>query len=169
MGRQKEKNKNQNKAASLLKKAVALFLRENAEAALKTVDELISQYKEEPMAYYLRGEILLRLGRKSEALSSFREALRLEPYNFAAAYRLAQLLEEKGDFKEALFHYKKVSFLYPWAFDIETKLEELKERTGKVVHLAGATEELRVLFRSIEDMGKKNIWVWKQGFGEGKK
>jgi len=166
MGQKKEKGKE--KVASLLKKAFSYFSNGNHEAALKTVDELISKVKEEPMAHHLRGEILLHLARKSEALASFREALRLEPYNFAAAYRVAQLLEEKGDFKEALFHYRKVSFLYPWAFDIEAKLEELKERTGKTVHLAGSTEELRILFRSIEDMDKKNIWVWKQEFKEDK-
>ena len=159
---------NREKFVPLLKKASILLGEGKYEQALKTVDEAITRNREQPFAHHLRGEILLNLSRKSEALAAFREALRLEPYDFPSAYRLAQLLEEKGDFKEAFFHYRKVYFLYPWAFDIEIKLEELRERTGKAVHLAGATEEIRLLFRSIEDMDRKNIWVWKQGFKEEK-
>ena len=58
----------------------------------------------DPIAFYwaLLGDYLMSGGRTDEALGAFETALDFEPYSFLARFRLAEVLEERGESEEAI-------------------------------------------------------------------
>lgn len=68
---------------------------ENWEGALSSVDEMIAYRPQEHMPWTKRGEMLESLGRADEALTSYKEAIRLgRPENYNAAHGTASPLIE---------------------------------------------------------------------------
>jgi tetratricopeptide (TPR) repeat protein len=66
------------------------------------------------------GEVLWKLGRRSEALASLREAIRLAPSDWQPHYRMASDLVQEGLFPDAAAEYQEVLRLNP--AHVKTKL-----------------------------------------------
>ena len=75
----------------------------------------------DPIAFYwaLLGEYLMAGGRTDEALDAFLTALELEPYSYLARFRLAEVLEERGELEGAIEH---LEFLAVYALDRDAKI-----------------------------------------------
>lgn len=69
---------------------------------LLRLDRLVSAYPEDPRLHFLRGSILAGIGRPIEALTSFREAVRLAPDFAIARFQLGFFLLTSGEAAEAL-------------------------------------------------------------------
>jgi Flp pilus assembly protein TadD len=67
-----------------------------------------------------QGEVLWKLGRRSEAVASLREAIRLAPSDWQAHYRLASNLAQESDFSGAATEYQEALRLNP--AHVKTKL-----------------------------------------------
>lgn len=69
---------------------------------LLRLDRLVFQYPEDPRLHFLRGSILAGIGRPIEALTSFKEAVRLAPDFAIARFQLGFFLLTSGEAAEAL-------------------------------------------------------------------
>src|SRR5690349_13816105 len=76
-------------------------------AALELIDRAIEHGEADPRAHLTRGLVLAASGARSDAIASFREALRLDP-SFADAYAsLGLALLQSGDAAGAVGHLEK--------------------------------------------------------------
>ena len=75
----------------------------------------------EPRAALFLGEVLWKLERRSEALASLREAIRLDPTDWQPRYRLAHNLAQQGDFPAAAAEYQAALGLNP--ANVKAKVE----------------------------------------------
>jgi tetratricopeptide (TPR) repeat protein len=78
---------------------------------LLRLDRLIQQYREDPRLHFLRGSILAGIGRPIEALSSFREAVKLAPDFAIARFQLGFFLLTSGEAAEALSVWGPIALL----------------------------------------------------------
>ncbi|MCX5788204.1 MAG: tetratricopeptide repeat protein [Elusimicrobia bacterium] len=84
------------------------------------------------MAHNNLGATLDGLGRKGEAISECREALRLKPDYDDAHYNLALFLQQRGDIRSAVEHYEEALRLSPWNFKTHNNLGMALVAQGRV-------------------------------------
>jgi tetratricopeptide (TPR) repeat protein len=83
-------------------------------------------------AWALRGEVAVRLRKKSEAVSALREAARLDPEDRATRFRLAQLLlEVRQDPEEAAAHLEWLREADPGNTSVLVQLAVCREGQGR--------------------------------------
>ena len=75
--------------------------------------ELVGQEPSFAEAHFQRGLALALLERFDEAASAYREALRLNPYHFAAAAAWGHASVEEGQLGAALHHYRQALRVHP--------------------------------------------------------
>lgn len=86
--------------------SIAPMIRSNPEEALKLL-ELNIAAKPTPALLQQRGEILMALGRKDEAVEAYTRLLEIAPRTRDIHYRLGLIYRERNAFLEARDHYQK--------------------------------------------------------------
>jgi tetratricopeptide (TPR) repeat protein len=83
----------------------------NPQAALATVEQVLSLSEKDLGMHRYKARLLLELGRQSDALACLENALEIEPqgdYAFDCHYQAALILRSLGDLPSALAHLEKV-------------------------------------------------------------
>jgi len=75
---------------------------------LKVLQEASALNAADPSVQLYLGEVLGKLGRRNEAVSAYREAIRLKPGYWEAHYRLAEQLGQQGSIEEAAREFREV-------------------------------------------------------------
>ncbi|QJE72950.1 M48 family metallopeptidase [Aerophototrophica crusticola] len=91
-------------------RAIALYQKGSVTPALKLVDQLISEEKDNPYFHELKGQILLENGRPAEAVVPYRQAVKLAPEEGLIRSSLGHALLEVGDdrlVKEAMVNLQE--------------------------------------------------------------
>jgi RNA polymerase sigma-70 factor, ECF subfamily len=86
-----------------LNRAVAVAMRDGAEAALPQVDSLMKELSEYHLAHAVHADLCRRLGKTKDALASYKRALalaRLEPERRFLERRIAELKRGQDPFRE---------------------------------------------------------------------
>jgi tetratricopeptide (TPR) repeat protein len=94
-------------------------------AALCIFNRLVEDQPDFAEAHFQRGLVLAALDRTAEALVAFREALRLNPYHFAALAAIGHALVEQGDYVQALEYYRRALRIYPRLADVPEAVEAI--------------------------------------------
>jgi len=81
--------------------------------AVELLDDLNDDEPEFAEAHFQKGLALAFLNRLDEAAVAYREALRLNPYHFAAAEGLGHIAVEQGQPAAALEHYRRALRIHP--------------------------------------------------------
>jgi predicted O-linked N-acetylglucosamine transferase (SPINDLY family) len=90
--------------------------------------------------HHNHGEALRRLGRRDQALQSFRRAVELKPGYAHAHFSLGAALAEQGDLEAAIAHYRR-------AIEIQPDFPEALNNLGGVLLARGRTGEAIAAFR----------------------
>lgn len=105
------------------------------EKAIQHLDQAIKNYPENTEALFKRGNISQRLEKIDDAISSYREVVRIDKNHFKAHYNLANLYSyEKADTVQAVFHYRRflsISPNHPLARKAQNKLKQLTKIPGE--------------------------------------
>src|SRR5437870_5761721 len=106
-----------------LERAFRLEANGQHEAALRTVDEIITAHPDNPEVFGRKALLLYRLGRRPEAEAALDRAFQLNP-NYPYGYFLrASVLQEEGEIQGALLLFRKaVEFYDPRSHEILTQL-----------------------------------------------
>jgi tetratricopeptide (TPR) repeat protein len=78
-------------------------------------------------AHFQLGVTLSMLDRPAEAAEAYREALRLNPYHFAAASALGHACVELGDTTNALQYYRRALRIHPRLDDVVDALQHVED------------------------------------------
>ncbi|MGQ9706224.1 MAG: tetratricopeptide repeat protein [bacterium] len=89
-------------AFDIYKEAVSAYDKERYSEALLLVEKAIGRDDKLTIAWTLKGECLLKLGRSDEALKSFDRAIEIEPGDFIVLTVKGALLDDMGRREEAL-------------------------------------------------------------------
>lgn len=85
--------------------------RKNSEA-MNSLDQLIREFPQDAYFHELKGQILMETGRSTEAIKSYREALKLKPKSAILKVELAKLLvdsQSHADIEEAIKLLRQLS------------------------------------------------------------
>ena len=88
-------------AESLINLAKLYYDQKKLDLALETIQHVTQKDGRSFAAFNLQGVVLNQLGRYPEAISSFQNALRIDPHSDMARINLAVALINTGNFKEA--------------------------------------------------------------------
>lgn len=97
-------------------RAIALYRLPDLERALKEVNALIAEHPDDPYFHELKGQMLFENGRVAQAVSPYREAVRLEPDSALLRIGLGQALIETGEaeaHEDAIAHLEEATKLEP--------------------------------------------------------
>jgi len=100
--------------------AVEQVRREDLDTAADMLEKLTAAEPGFAEAHHQRALTLHSLGRIEPAEGAYREALRLNPYHYAAAAGLGHICVERGDLGGALQHYRSALHVHP-------RLAEIRE------------------------------------------
>lgn len=103
--------------------------------ALALLDSLIADEPAFAEAHFQRGVVLSNLDRPAEAAEAYREALRRNPYHFAASAALGHTLLELGEVGEARHHHQRALQIHPRLHDVRETLRQVDELTGPGIDL----------------------------------
>jgi tetratricopeptide (TPR) repeat protein len=87
--------------------------RDNWSGAVHQLTRLVADEPTFAEAHFQRGVALSVADLPTEAGPAFREALRLNPYHFAAAAALGHVCVDKGDLAGALHYYRRALRIHP--------------------------------------------------------
>jgi tetratricopeptide (TPR) repeat protein len=76
-------------------------------AALPPLREAIRLKPDHALGYTFLGLTQWRLGERTEGMKALREGVHLQPVDMLTHFKLAQILEEEGQYAEALEHFQK--------------------------------------------------------------
>jgi len=93
--------------------AIGCIKRRSYARAVELLDELNYDEPGFAEAHFQKGIALAFLDRLEEAAAAYREALRLNPYHFAAAEALGHIAVEQGQLAAALEHYRRALRIHP--------------------------------------------------------
>jgi tetratricopeptide (TPR) repeat protein len=103
-------------------------IRDEAYAEARTILEtLIAQEPGFAEAHFQQGVALSHLDRTHEAADAYREALRRNPYHFAASAALGHTLLELGEVTEARHHYRRALQIHPRLDDVRDTMRQVDE------------------------------------------
>jgi len=97
----------------------------------------ISSYSFKGLYHRDLGETSWLLGKQSEAVQSYHDAISLDPNDLDTTQRLAQILHEKGELDEAGRLYQRVVEKHPDAVEAHYNLGRIRRRCG---HIDAAVE-----------------------------
>jgi len=97
-----KRNPSESPAFDLYKKAVTSYDSGIYSEALALTEQAIKKDDKLAVAWTLRGECLLKLGKTDEALKSFNKAIEIEPHDFIVLTAKGSLLDDTGKREEAL-------------------------------------------------------------------
>jgi tetratricopeptide (TPR) repeat protein len=117
-------------------------LKMGPEEALARVSGMISQKPKSPELRNLHGTILIQLGRKDEAVASFRAAIALNPNLANLHLNLAQALVEMGMDEEALASYSQALAIHPESPGANFGLATLLEKLNRISDLERVVESV---------------------------
>ncbi|MEO0803129.1 MAG: CheR family methyltransferase [Cyanobacteria bacterium J06642_2] len=117
--------------AEELERAIALFQREDYDAARAIAEELVRSQPRQFNAYILLARIHANRGDAAVAVQHCQQALEIAPRSIEALYLLARIAEEKGDIAQAKKHLKKIIYLHPDAVPAYLDLGALYESEGE--------------------------------------
>ncbi|MFH0911685.1 MAG: DNA-directed RNA polymerase subunit alpha C-terminal domain-containing protein [Planctomycetota bacterium] len=95
-------------AACVLAEVEALRELGRLDAALERIAALEREFSDRSEFHFQKGRVLEALFRHEEATASYEKALELEPNHFRAIFRLANLLDLRGNDEEALALYQRI-------------------------------------------------------------
>lgn len=98
------------------------------EAALETINRVLSRAPEQPLAHFTRGVVLLDLGRYEAAIPDLQEAIRVAPLDERARFKLAEAYRATGDAEAALEHQRAGAALRERRTQLESLERELASR-----------------------------------------
>ena len=110
---------------------------------------------QEEFVWLVRGELLDRLGRRGEAVQTYRRALQRFPSSYQAHNNLGSVLEREGDAAGALGHYQQAAVLAPDNPVVQRNVQRLgNEKTGKyrLSVCVIARDEEQVLGRCLQSI-----------------
>lgn len=113
------------RARELLQAASGLVEESNLDDALTLIERAIALDPHFAEAYHQRALVLHSIEEVEAADESYRAALRLNPYHFAAAAGLGHLRAAEGDLAGALRWYRAALSLHP-------RLEELRDMVPQI-------------------------------------
>jgi protein O-mannosyl-transferase len=117
---------------------------------LRRFDEAIAHHaaaariRPEYLYYVNLGNALVDAGRPAEAVSSYQEALRLNPSSSQAHYNLALALQAQGKAEEAMAHFRAALQLQP---DLESAEHQLANRLADAGRLEEAIAHYQAALR----------------------
>ena len=143
-------------------KAQASTTQEMADQAEQSCEKAISFGADPVSVHQTLGLLYLNTGRKKEAVSSFKEVVRIDPLNYSGYFMLARANESVSDFEGAKAAFAKAANLRPFDFDALTELAKIAEREGDageallyLTHareLASGTEQEPAIAAEIEKL-----------------
>lgn len=89
------------------------IVRKDYSSALSHFEQALAISPGNPYIMYEQANLLVKIGRKDEAIRILREALRSKPNHFDARLNLANLLFIRGKLDEAMVHYKVLIHMNP--------------------------------------------------------
>ena len=104
----------------------------NRQRAEVLVDQLLERNPKDVEALLLRGELLLKRGRRDEAFDHVRLAVETAPAFVPAQFALAQMYAARGDTAGAEKAFREVLRLNPRAAAAQAELARLQIRTGNL-------------------------------------
>lgn len=114
----------------------------NLDAAVAAQEELVTNEPGDPVAWNDLGNLLVVVGRDSEAEECYRQALDLAPDDPAARFNLALLMHQDGRAKEAETELRQLLEMDPrhaWAhYQLGVILDDRKDRDEALDHYARA-------------------------------
>ena len=94
-------------------RAIRLFNSGNIDAAGEALTPLLTGNNVSSAVWVLNGDIALKAGNTTKAVSDFHNALGANPFNYFALNRLGMLYREKGQFVTARNYYKQAVAAWP--------------------------------------------------------
>ncbi|MBK8129582.1 MAG: tetratricopeptide repeat protein [bacterium] len=121
----------------------------NEGCALEAADKALSIRANFAPAHFIRGKILVGLGRMHEAISAFRETVYLDPSHAVGHKHLAECLENLGQIPEALDEY--------WKFIASADKVDVAQIIETIVHVEKLPGALESRQRFIADEVPKQL------------
>ncbi len=115
---------------------------EEPAAALRLLDVLLRREPEQPTFLRRKGQLLLRLGRREEALKVLREAVRGAERDPQAHFEVAEALRAGGAYPDAIGYYQQGLALDPRARHGRLALAETLLLAGKYTDVLGIVDPL---------------------------
>lgn len=138
-------------ARALLSEATALLEAERLDEACPLAERLVQMRPKDATFRNLLGVIHRRRGDMTKAIATFREALRLDPRLFSAAFNLARCQYLAGDFAAAIEGFRKLTRQNPKHAEALRLLGVAQEASGdRATAAATLKRALMVDPRSIE-------------------
>jgi len=119
------------------------------EGALRVIEQHLRDHGDDEIAWFDKAELMVMLGRASEALECYNRVIALNRRNRQAWYEKANLLFGEGHFTDAIECLKEVLRLDPSkAADLLLKADELR--------IGGKLNDAVLLFQTVLDMDPEN-------------
>jgi tetratricopeptide (TPR) repeat protein len=109
-----------------LASAVSALASDNYEAAIRTLSLLVVTEPKFAEAHFQLGLALSSADRPEDAARSYHEALRLNPYHFAAAAALGHTCVEQGNLPAALHFYEQSLRIHPRLTDVPEAIRQVR-------------------------------------------
>jgi len=111
------------------------------EAALSDMKESLALTPNDPNSLQLNGDVLMKLGRTSEAIAVFQQVLKIDPHSRFALTSLGYASRAKGDSAEAEQYFNRLAKEYPSSYvpylalgDMYTDNHEYKKAEEAYAH-----------------------------------
>ncbi len=142
---------NPNFKAANIALAMNYLKKGEVEKAKATATQWITSDPMNTSALILRGSISLKAGEKNEAITYFKKAQKIDPTNLIAAFNLAVVASEEGDYKKSnnyLDEIFSIDLEYPLAYRLAISNSLRLNKQG----------ELKIKLQSIIEKNPEAIW-----------
>ena len=100
--------------------------------ALLASEQLILQYKDEPVPYSLRGDCYQLLGQCDDAIKYYEEALKIKPDCAEAYNKIGMALNDQRNFDEAIKYFEQALNINPEFVEVYNNLGNLFKQNGQL-------------------------------------
>lgn len=118
-------------AVRALSEAVSLVGRDQFDDAQELLDAIAMAEPSFAEAHHQRGLVAALRDEPGKAECGYRQALRLNPYHFAAAEGMGQLALDRGALREALGHYEHARHIHPRLAHVDALIIGLRQALGE--------------------------------------
>jgi arylsulfatase A-like enzyme/Flp pilus assembly protein TadD len=152
----------------VLSRLVSFYLRaERWQDAIDAGQALLDLQPGDFDALFLSGSAYAMLGKWSEALEHYAQALKIEPENKILRQRHAFALAAVGRLEESLASYRKLKVEYPGDYIFDLDIGQIYERTGQIAKACGVLKEASERHPSADTYHAYALILGKAGqFGE---
>jgi tetratricopeptide (TPR) repeat protein len=127
-----KKNNVQNPQQEQLNFLVQLYSQGQFQKVVDTSFHLLKQFPNSVILQNISGAAHAGLGRLTDAITSYKKAIAIEPNYVDAYYNLGFALREQGDLEEAIKNFNKVISLNPNYVDAYNNMAATLEKQGKL-------------------------------------